>query len=176
MKAASLELDHLRNPARPGWASWVLLAIALVFAADVARAYLSARSEVEARTARLAGLADSRPARGASAASTPLSQEEFAAAQATILRLSTPWDNVFRALEAARSDDIALLAIEPDAGSGSLNISGEARSYPAVLTYVAWLSAEKTLKNVRLARHELVRGDPRRPVVFTISADWKDGR
>jgi len=172
MKPVCLELDHLRKTPRPGRASWILLAVAVAFAGDVARAYLSVRSDIAARTARLAGLPDLRSAREAPGAS--LSPEEFTAAQDTILRLATPWDNVFRALESARSDDVALLSIEPDAGSGSLSISGEARSYPAALTYVAWLSAAKTLKNVRLARHEVLKNSPRGAVAFTVSADWKD--
>lgn len=177
MKPVSLELDHLRKAPRPAGLSWLLLAIALAFAADVGRSYVKARLEVEAGTVRLARLSGERSAREASSApARPLSPEEFTAAQNTILRLSMPWDNVFRALEAARSDDIALLSIEPDAGSGSLSITGEAKSYPAALTYVAWLAHEKTLKNVRLARHEIVRNEPRRPLAFTVSADWKDKR
>jgi len=168
-----IELDHLRDPSRPGWASWVLLGLALAFTADVGRSYFSARSAVEDAAGRLA--VPRAAAEGTGRALT-LSPEEFGAAQETIVRLSMPWDNVFRALEGARSDDIALLSIEPDASSGALNITGEARSYPAALTYVAWLSSEKTLKNVRLARHEFVKSDPRRPVLFSIAAEWKEGR
>jgi hypothetical protein len=173
MKTLRIELDHLPGPARAGGAAWALLAIAVAFAADVAHGYFRTLAEVESRTTRLADL---RSSGDSSASARPLSREEFAAAQDTILRLSTPWDNVFKALEAARSDDVALLSIEPDAGSGSLNISGQARSYPAALTYVAWLSAEKTLKNVHLAHHEILTKDPGRPVLFTVSAGWKEGR
>ena len=176
MKPVRVELDHLRKTPRPARISWLLLAIALAFAADVASSYIKTRMEIEARTAKLARLSGALPAREAAASTGALSKEEFGAAQDTILRLSMPWDNVFRALEAARSDDVALLSIEPDAGSGSLSITGEARSYPAALTYVAWLAHEKTLKNVRLARHEIDRNDARQRVSFTISADWKDVR
>lgn len=176
MKPIPLELDHLRRTPRPAWSSWLLLAVALGFAADVGTSYVGARIEIDAKTERLARLSSAPRSREPASALGPLSQTEFAAAQDTILRLSMPWDNVFRALEAARSDDVALLSIEPDAGSGSLNLTGEAKSYPAALTYVAWLSHEKTLKNVRLARHELVQNDPRRPLAFTISADWKEKR
>ena len=176
MKPVRLELDHLRKTPPPAGASWALLAIALAFAADVGYSYVKARLEIEAKTIQLARLSSAHPARKAPLNVPSPSKEEFAAAQDTILRLSTPWDNVFRALEAARSDDVALLSIEPDAGSGSLSISGEARSYPAALTYVAWLAQEKTLKNVRFARHEIVPQEPHRPLAFTISADWKDKR
>ncbi|HMH16533.1 MAG TPA: PilN domain-containing protein [Burkholderiales bacterium] len=178
MKPVRLELDHLLKTPRPARISWLLLVIALGFAADVGYSYTKSRLGVEAKTAQLARLSNALPGRNAGTPlfARPLSQEEFAAAQDTILRLSMPWDNVFRALESARSDDIALLSIEPDTGSGSVNIAGEARSYPAALTYVAWLSHEKTLKNVRLAKHEFVQNDSRRPLAFTISADWKEKR
>ncbi len=176
MKPARLELDHLRKTPRPARISWVLLAIALAFAADVGSSYVKTRTEIEARTAKLARLSGGPTREVSASTSAGLSKEEFGAAQDTILRLSMPWDNVFRALEAARSDDVALLSIEPDAGSGSLSITGEARSYPAALTYVAWLAHEKTLKNVRLARHEIDRNDARQRVSFTISADWKEVR
>jgi len=98
MKPVRLELDHLRKTPRPARISWVLLAIALAFAADVGSSYVKTRAELEAR------------------------------------------------------------------------------SYPAALTYVAWLAHEKTLKNVRLARHEIDRNDARQRVSFTISADWKEVR
>jgi hypothetical protein len=29
---------------------------------------------------------------------------------------------------------------------------------------------------VRLARHEFVKTDPRRPVLFSVAADWKEAR
>ncbi len=176
MKPVRLELDHLRKALRPARISWLLLAIALAFAADVGSSYVKTRTEIEARTAKLARLSGGPTREVSASTSAGLSKEEFGAAQDTILRLSMPWDNVFRALEAARSDDVALLSIEPDAGSGSLSITGEARSYPAALTYVAWLAHEKTLKNVRLARHEIDRNDARQRVSFTISADWKEAR
>ena len=177
MKPLRLELDHLRKAPRPAGSSWLLLAIAVAFAVDAGRSYVKAQHEVEAGTAQLARLSSASKAREpAGASARPLSREEFAAAQDTIQRLSMPWDNVFRALEGARSDDVALLSIEPDAGSGSLSITGEATTYPAALTYVAWLAHEKTLKNVRLEKHEIAKGDPRRPLAFTLAADWKEKR
>lgn len=162
---------------RPAKASWVLLAAALAVAADVGFSFINARSEAAAKLEQLARLADKMPARDANAGSTnrTLSPEEFAAARDTIVRLSMPWNNIFRTLEAARSDDVALLSIEPDARTGSVSLTAEAKSYPAALTYVAWLSHERTLRDVRLAKHEIRQSDPRRPVSFTVSANWRDG-
>ncbi len=174
MRPDPIELDHLRR-LRPAKASWWLLAVATALAVEVGFSYVNARSEVADKAERLKHLSRLSPSADASKDRRPLSQEEFTAARDTILRLSMPWNNVFRALESAKSDDVALLSIEPDAGSGSLSITGEARSYPAALTYVAWLSHENTLKDVRLAKHEIRQNEPRRPVFFTISASWKDG-
>src|SRR5258706_9329322 len=138
MKPARLELDHLRKTPRPARISWVLLAIALAFAADVGSPYVKTRAEIEARTAKLARLSGARPAQEASASAPAgaLSKEEFGAAQDTILRLSMPWDNVVRALESARSDEVAPLSIGPDAGSRALSITGDPRSNAPAPTYV----------------------------------------
>jgi HAMP domain-containing protein len=176
MRPARIELDYVQTRRRPARASWVLLAAALAFAGEAGFSFVEVRSKVAAKLERMAHLADSLPARDPNAG--PVRQpplEEFAAARDTIVRLSMPWSNIFRALEGARSEDVALLSIEPDAASGAVGITGEAKSYPAALTYVAWLSHEKTLKDVRLAKHEVRQGDPRRPVAFTISAHWRDG-
>ena len=176
MKPGRIELDYLRSHRRPAKASWILLAAAFAFAAEVGFSFVEVRSEAAAKLERLARLADSLPARDPNvgpARQPPL--EEFAVARDTIVRLSMPWKNIFRALEAARSEDVALLSIEPDVASGTVGITGEAKSYPAALTYVAWLSHEKTLRDVRLAKHEVRLGDPRRPVSFTVSAHWRDG-
>jgi hypothetical protein len=178
MKLFRLELDHLRQPDRAARLSWVLLALALGFTADVGFDYFKTRSEIAVKTATLARLMDTPSLRNALAqqAARPASQEEYLAARDTIVRLSMPWSNIFGALDAARSDDVALLSIDPDPGPGSVTIVGEAKNYAAVLTYVAWLDYEKSLSDVRLAKHEFLQDDPRRPVRFSISASWKDGR
>ena len=54
MKPARLELDHLRKTPRPAKVSWLLVAIALAFAADVGSSYVKTRAEIEARTAKAA--------------------------------------------------------------------------------------------------------------------------
>jgi hypothetical protein len=105
-----------------------------------------------------------------------LSAEEYAFARDTVRRLSTPWTTLFQALEAAQTERIALLAIEPDVENRTLSVSGEAKDYLGTLTYVANLADQKTLARVHLARHEVRRGPQQRPVAFTVSAAWKEER
>jgi hypothetical protein len=112
-----------------------------------------------------------RPApRPAVVAPAPVNAEELAFARETVLRMSIPWDALFGALERSRTEGVALLSVEPNGESRSLRLTGEAKGYLAVLTYVAGLGQQETLQNVHLLRHEARGGG----VSFAISAAWKD--
>jgi hypothetical protein len=172
-----LELDFVRPPAPPAWAGWALVAIGLAFVADLGVSYQSLRADVTAKRAQL-----SRPAATAPRAdlvrvsSPPASPEEIAHAREAVKRLATPWNDLFRALESAQSDKVALLSVEPDAESGSVSITGAAKTYLAALSYVASLSAQEPFARVYLAKHETWQDDPQRPVVFTVTASWRPRR
>lgn len=173
----TLDLDFRRQrPASP-WAGWVLLAIALALMTDLGISYYAARRAVAQNEARLAKMG--RPADGAgraAAQSTGSSPEEFAVARETIQRLSMPWDNLFGALESAATDQVALLAIEPDPKAGTVAISAEGKDYAAALNYVRELGRARTLTQVHLVKHELQESDPQRPVAFSVSASWSKSK
>jgi type IV pilus assembly PilN-like protein len=171
-----IELDLLRAERRARWPALALLAIALAFAGDLLRTYQSLDRELSAKEVRLAGAGVAGPTRARPAVTTPISAEEYEFARATVRRLSTPWANLFQALETAHSDRVALLAVEPDAESGTVNLSGEAKDYLSVLSYVTTLEDQKELKRVHLARHELKQGTRDRPVSFTVTAAWRERR
>src|SRR4030095_14945457 len=101
-----------------------------------------------------------------------VSAEEVASAKDTVQRLSTPWGNLFGALEQAATDQVALLAIEPDPKAGTVLISGDSKDYLAVLSYVLTLSHAPALDRVQLVRHEVKTDDPQKPVRFAVSAGW----
>lgn len=110
------------------------------------------------------------PASPQTVAPRPENAEEVAFTRETVLRMSVPWDVLFRALERSRTDGVALLSVEPNGESRSLRLTGEAKSYLTALTYVATLGRQEALQKVHLLRHE-ARGDA---VAFAISASWKD--
>jgi len=93
-----------------------------------------------------------------------------------VQRLSLPWDGLFSALESAASDQVALLAIEPDPRSGTVVISGTSKDYLAALTYVLNLRRDEKLGRVQLVRHEVKQNEPQRPVAFAVSASWVQGK
>lgn len=97
--------------------------------------------------------------------------DEIRDANAVIERLNVPWDTLFRELETASGEGVALLAIQPDPASRKIRIAGEARKLEAVLDYVERLEARKGLTGVFLLGHE-IRDAPPRPVAFTINAQW----
>jgi Tfp pilus assembly protein PilN len=166
----ALELDFRRNRPASAWVGPLLLAIAVAFALDVGFSYGSLKNSLHEKESRVARAA---PSARAAAKVTP---EEIALARETVQRLSLPWDGLFSALESAASDQVALLAIEPDARSGTVVISGTSKDYLAALTYVLNLSRDEKLGRVQLVRHEVKQNEPQRPVVFAVSASWMQGK
>lgn len=169
----TLDLDFLRTrPASP-WLRWLLLAIALGFAADVGFAYYSVRTRMadnEHALARIRPAADG--AADAAARRSPPSAEEVKIARETMQRLALPWDKLFRALEAAASDKVALLSVEPDARTGAVLISGEAAEYRSALEYVSLLGRGGALERPHLVRHEQLDNAGAKSVRFVVSAAW----
>jgi hypothetical protein len=166
-----IDLDFASRGRRSPWAGAVLFAVALAVAGDAAWSYVHARRQLAQAEVLLARAQPRHAVRAAAA--TP---EELAAARDTVQRLALPWPGLFGALESAASDDVALLAIEPDARAGTVTLSGDSKDYLAALTYVLNLSRSEALSGVELVRHEVKQNDPRHPVAFAVSAAWKEAR
>jgi hypothetical protein len=164
-----LRIDFAARKASP-WVGRVLLALAATFWGHMALSYMDARSALQTHEARLAQ-SQTRPA--------PLKvipPEELAEARETVERLDMQWSALFGALEAAATDEVALLSIEPDPKAGTVLISGDSKDYLAALAYVLNLSRGDALTRVQLVRHEAQAGEPEGPVSFTVSAAWGRGR
>lgn len=161
-----IHIDFCRTRKAPRWIAPLLMLVALGFAGDVGVSFFKVYQQVKRNEVALAKLdpRSYKPARNASA-------EEIAAAKETVQRLAMPWDSLFRALESAASDQVALLGIQPDPKTGTVLISGDSKDYLAVLTYVLNLSRSDALQKVQLARHEM-KQDQAKVVGFSISATW----
>lgn len=166
-----LDIDFVRCAPRSRWAGPVLLAVSLAAAAHAAVTYADLRGSVREAEAKLARLSSAQPG-GKHRAGRKASSEELAAARDAVQRLTLPWNALFGALESASSEQVALLAIEPDPRNGTVTISGDSKDYLAALTYVLELRRAAALESVELVRHELKSKDPQRPVSFSISATW----
>jgi len=168
-----LQLDYLNSARRSRIAVWLLAAVAIGFAADTAWRYRNLLDDITKRELQLATANAFRPHVLNAAASPAISADELAVARETARKISLPWNTLFQALEAAKSERVALLAIEPDAESRVVILSAEARDYPSALAYVATLAQQKGIDRVHLSRHESRQAGSARPVAFTVSAAWK---
>jgi hypothetical protein len=167
-----LELDFRRTRRAAPWAGWTLLALAVFFIGDLAHTYQAGRAALAGAETRLAKIA--RPVDGARPGTRQrtATTEEIAAARETYQRLAMPWNQLFGALESAATERVTLVAVEPDAKTGTVKISGEGRDYPAVLDYVVQLRAAPTLAGAHLVKHELRQDGPQPFVGFSVAATW----
>lgn len=160
-----LDLDFCRRRGGSPWLGRSLLAIGAAVCLDAGLTYLELARAFKANQAALAG-------RAPAARMAKASPQEVAAVRETVQRLALPWDELFRALESAANDKVALAAIEPNAAKGTVTISGDGKDYLAALSYVSNLSQSEGLDRVELVRHERKNADPNSPVSFAVSAAW----
>jgi Tfp pilus assembly protein PilN len=167
-----LSLDYVRRPT--SWPAWLLLAAAVAVAGGMGRSYFSVKEQLDALAAR-DGAALRAPMKLVDRkAAYPAGLEEgLAYANGVVQNLALPWDMLFRTVEGTGNVPVALLAVQPDPQKRVVKISGEARDYAAVLTYVARLDESGTLRNVHLLSHQRKQDDPQHPLVFTVAASWK---
>jgi Tfp pilus assembly protein PilN len=167
-----LDLDFVRPRRRYSWHGALLLLGGIVAAGAGVQQYYSAERAVIALERELALL--SRGAGGASGRNADLDQlrARIMLANQVVRKKTVPWDGLFRDIENASDSKIGLLAVQPDAATGLVRISGEARDAAALTDYVTRLEAQPSLQNVHLAGHE-IKATQGRPVVrFDLNATW----
>lgn len=152
---------HQRTAAGAGGVLALLAAMAIcgVVAAEgwQARERAAAvRAEADALQARAARAPQLRPVREAE----PARRAWNAIAQ----QLNTPWLSLLATLEAATPDDVALVAIEPDARKATVRLQAEARTLDALLAYAQALRQQPLVGDVALYRHETNEQDASRPL------------
>lgn len=169
---SKLKVNFVNDPQAGSWARWVLLGLGMLLAADVGRnivATYDALERAEARAGRVARLAP------VSIPTDPEALErQTAAAQEIVERMALPWNTLFVELEKARTENVSLLSVEPDAATRALLLTGEAKDLYTMASYVATLKESKRLTDVHLARHEQRKNEPQRPVAFNVNANWKN--
>ncbi|HKY01058.1 MAG TPA: PilN domain-containing protein [Burkholderiales bacterium] len=98
--------------------------------------------------------------------------DQVARANVVLSALNLPWDAMFRELEAASNENMALLAIQPESAGRRVRLAGEARRYDDLLAYVSRLEQTKGFANVYLLSHQALEGATTGAVSFALVADW----
>ena len=148
-----------------------LLGAGLLLAVATTAAWLNLAGEAQRWTGL--AMAANRHGQVGRAVSDPGMLKEIGQANEVIHRLSLPWDALFRGMEDAASERIALLGVEPDLNRHVVTLSGEAQAYGEVLRYMTRLDSGAVLTEPRLISHEVRNEGARHPVAFAISANWK---
>jgi Tfp pilus assembly protein PilN len=182
-----LWLDYVRpdpERRRPGLAVLALGVVATLLTSIDYLAVAAERDDVRAQVEQLQRAsplprATARTAPGAPSAARggveAPTADRTTATDRTVTAVPAPsaarWEALFASLEAASDDSVTLLSLHP--GEKEIQISGEARDFPASVDYVQRLQAAPALANARLTRSEVVTENPRHPVRFSLVADWR---
>jgi Tfp pilus assembly protein PilN len=168
-----IDLDYAVRRSRSGW---VLLGIGTLAVVAAAVLY-SGLAERSARWEQVKEKAARQNAALVVARDDPEGRRQLAlqveGANDVIFRLSLPWNDLFRSIEASAIDTVALLSVQPQPQQRLIALNGEARTYADVLEYMQRLDASGAFAHTRLLSHKVRRDDPRHPVAFAIAASWR---
>lgn len=101
---------------------------------------------------------------------------EIKETQAVLERLTIPWDPLFIAVEqlgSRYSDRITLMAIHPDMDKGQVVIDGRSADLDVLLDFVAHLTDFDIISHAHLSHHQREEKDQKKPVLFSIAAEWR---
>lgn len=176
----ALQLDYQRSSRPLPWLGLAVLAAALAALALLASHYYELGQRIDQWEDRVAH--DARQAGHRARALQPVSAQaardealEVQHANQVLRQLSLPWNTLFRAVESAGGENVALLSMEPDIQKGSVRISGEAKNFDAMLEYIRQLATRDVFGSVHLQNHQVRQDDPQKPVRFSLLAVWKVG-
>ena len=172
MAMRALTLDFVRTPRRTVWLGILLLLVGAIVLGTVANYERALADQIELANARLAVLSKGGQVKPAQPVNAEEQQQEIRRANEILQQLAMPWRALFNAVEDSNEKEIALLAIQPDAGKRVLRLAGEAKNFDALLAYIARLEQSPMLSQVYLSSHELRVQDPQKPVRFALVATW----
>ena len=168
-----LQLDYIAQAASTRWLAIGLLVLVALVGAKQADIYVTAKRETAQLQARVSRL----EAHGGQTKNTPLPESmvrEIRRANDVIEQIALPWDRLFRAVESAAGEKVALLGITPDQKSGTVEVGGEAADLNEMFDYVKRLQSQPSLTRVYLLNHKLNDQDPQHPIRFTVTASWME--
>lgn len=172
----ALELDFARPVGRPRPGRLLLLAAAAVAVMAVLLWQAELQSETQALQSRLAKLEQHARVQTPAAIQIDKSvEQEVRRANEVIEQITLPWARLFRAVESAAVERVLVLGIDPDAKSGTVQISAETADAEAMFEYVRRLEQQSELANVYLLQHQFERQNAARPLQFLVSASWLAG-
>ncbi len=175
MRAPDIQFEPVHDIRRYAGVAVLVLGIAVVGAALMA--YESASRTLQSTDARIAAARQAvswRTATPAASATARIPEPRVLSINHAIARLNVPWRELFAAVEAQHSKEVALLSLLPVARSRTLLVEGEAAQPRAMLDYVERMREQPLFEEVYLTKHERRDQSPSQPYRFSIEARWKE--
>jgi hypothetical protein len=173
---AAVNLDYLADR-HSSWAGVIALAIGVTVLMTAVWYYRGLSREISDQEVLVLRLLERGNSRSISPVAETRDAEQIARetkqANAAILALSLPWKQLFEAIEATRTNEVAVLAIEPDAQKGLVRISAEAKKLESMLDYVSSLQKIVLFREVLILNHQIQDQDPQKPIRFVLQATWE---
>ena len=174
----ALQLDFQRAYRPVPWLGLGVLLAALLTLAAMGGHYQRLNRQIQAWEGKIDNI--SRLSSHLAPASRVVTEQQVRAqlqevkhANQVVRQLALPWNELFKAVESAGTQDVALLSLEPDLQKSTVKIGGEAKDFDALLKYVKELSKREVFGSVMLQNHQIQQGIPEKPVRFTLIAHWK---
>ncbi|TCP10613.1 Tfp pilus assembly protein PilN [Crenobacter luteus] len=175
MKALCIDFAH-DGPPRPSGTSRLFGLVGAALCLGAGLAAFDAQQRLNSQSAKLQALHERLAAREHPAPpqrAPAIAAEQARAINDVVARLNLPWSDVFRAVESATPDSIALLSLEPDAAQHAVKGLAEAKNSVDMLDYIERMGRESFFDSVVLSKHEVNEQDPNRPLRFQFLATWE---
>jgi hypothetical protein len=171
MRLPRLEIDFVAPRRRSRVLGAAVLVLSLGLGGALAERYRAAQVALE-RMETQQGLlrAGTNPVRGVPRERL---EEGIKQAEAVMRQLALPWGAIVRTIEEAATPEVAVLQLEPQARERQLRLTALARRQEEMGEYLRRLAAAPALADVHLASHQVLAGDPQRPIQFTVLARLK---
>ncbi len=173
-RAAALALDFGQPQQRPRMAGMLACSLGALLLALVVWQSDRAHERVAEHESELASLGVKRDAeqqRQARGSGADL-EDRVRRANRVIRQLSTPWEDVFKAIDSTTGANVTMLSLESDPVSAEVRAAAEARNTKAMIDYLERLRSDGRLSPAILLSHQVMIEDPSRPIRFTFSASW----
>lgn len=158
-----LDFDFHARRRRPGNAAIALLLAGVVALGAAWNALQTARMREAGLDLKIAAL-ERTPRQ---AVTRPAKAEDATEAR-VLAQLAYAWQPAFAALAAARSDKIALLALDGTQAKNQLKLVAEARQLADAVEFVDALQRQPAVRRAALFRHEVQADAEQRPVRVNI--------
>jgi len=169
------DIDFARRSPTRRWLLIAALAAAAIGCAHTAWRHVELARAVESKQKDIeqAQAASNQASALAAMPKAPhIDPARLAAVNGAISRLNIPWRELFASFESSHSNDVALIALLPDAKRRVVLVQAEARTANAMVEFAEKLRGVEHFRKSYLIKHERREQEAGEPYRFTVEVHW----